>query len=209
MSYKWATWNKLPLQITLTLYTEHYKITRLIFNQVISAPCRKFMQFVMNESRNHILGHKKLRVTEDCEERCSWNFCWEIILETFSNNFILNTYLAHYTIAPLKNELVHVDLLEGTHSSRYGGGMGNGGYLSRSQRSDSRSAHSIPTHSIQRNLPPPPPLPPQLPTQGSSNSSSSSILSDYRRIDPTLNGRLEISKHSLLEPCNIKVLKYS
>ena len=81
--------------------------------------------------------------------------------------------------------------------------MGNGGYLSRSQRSDSRSAHSIPTHSIQRNLPPPPPLPPQLPTQGSSNSSSSSILSDYRRIDPTLNGRLEISKHSLLEPCNI------
>ena len=80
--------------------------------------------------------------------------------------------LAHYTISPLKNELVHVDLLEGTHSSRY-----SNGYSSRSNRSMNS-----------RNLPPPPPMPPTH-IQGSSNSSTSSILSDYARRNNDVNGR--------------------
>ena len=73
---------------------------------------------------------------------------------------------SHFTISPIKHELVHVDLLEGTHAnSSYG------------------SSHS------QRKLPPPPPQPvyyngkvnERIILHDSSTSSGASSMSDYRR----------------------------
>jgi len=78
---------------------------------------------------------------------------------------------SHFTISPIKHELVHVDLLEGTHAN-----------------SSYSSSHS------QRKLPPPPPQPvyfnngnklnERIILHDSSTSSGASSMSDYRRPDP-------------------------